>query len=55
MIRRMLAILHARNLEFVRDRASFGWNIMLPILLVVGMGLIFSGPPRPGRRAAAAG
>ena len=47
MIRRMLAILHARNLEFVRDRASFGWNIMLPILLVVGMGLIFSGPPRP--------
>jgi ABC-type multidrug transport system permease subunit len=47
MIRRMLAILHARNLEFIRDRASFGWNILLPVLLVVGLGLIFSGPPRP--------
>jgi ABC-type multidrug transport system permease subunit len=47
MIRRMLAVLHTRNLEFVRDRASFGWNIILPILLVAGLGLIFSGPPRP--------
>jgi ABC-type multidrug transport system permease subunit len=47
LIRRLHAIFHARNLEFVRDRASFGWNILLPILLVFGLGLVFSGPPRP--------
>lgn len=46
MIRRILAILHARNLEFLRDRSALGWNILLPVLLVVGLGLIFSGDGR---------
>jgi ABC-type multidrug transport system permease subunit len=47
MIRRILAVLHARNLEFVRDRSTFGWNIFLPVLLVFGLGFIFSGEGRP--------
>jgi ABC transporter DrrB family efflux protein len=47
MIRRFLAVLKARNLEFVRDRAALGWNIALPVLIVIGMWLIFSGGEKP--------
>lgn len=47
MIRRLLAVLHARNLEFVRDRSSLGWNLLLPVLLVLGLAIIFSGGQRP--------
>ena len=37
MTRRFLAVLKARNLEFLRDRAALGWNIVLPVLIVIGM------------------
>jgi ABC-2 type transport system permease protein len=47
MTRRLLAVLHARNLEFLRDRATLGWNVLLPVILVIAMGLIFGGPERP--------
>ena len=47
MIKRLLAVLHARNLEFVRDRSSMGWNLLLPVLLVLGMAIIFSKDDRP--------
>jgi ABC-type multidrug transport system permease subunit len=47
MSRRLLAVLHARNLEFLRDRATFGWNVLLPVILVIAMALIFGGPERP--------
>ena len=47
MIRRFLAILAARNLEFVRDRGSLGWNFVLPLLLVTGLAFVFSGEGRP--------
>jgi ABC-2 type transport system permease protein len=47
MIRRILALIHARNLEFVRDRSSFGWNLLMPLLLVFGMAFIFAGGERP--------
>lgn len=43
---RVLALTHARNTEFVRDRASLGWNLLLPVLLVAGLGVIFSGDGR---------
>jgi ABC-type multidrug transport system permease subunit len=33
----------ARNLEFFRDRASFGWNFLFPFLLVAGFGVLFGG------------
>lgn len=31
----------ARNHEFFRDRAAFGWNFAFPFLIIVGFGLIF--------------
>jgi ABC-type multidrug transport system permease subunit len=40
--RRFMAILHARNLEFVRDRSALGWSILLPVLLILGFAFIFS-------------
>jgi ABC-2 type transport system permease protein len=47
MMRRMLAVLHARNLEFLRDRATLAWNLLLPVALVIGLAIIFGGPERP--------
>lgn len=47
MIGRFLALLQARNMEFLRDRSSLGWNIAFPILLVFGLALIFSDGERP--------
>ena len=46
MWRRILAILHARNREFYRDRAGLGWNIIMPVVFVFGFALIFSGEPQ---------
>ena len=47
MIKRLLAILHARNLEFLRDRGTLLFTTLLPLLVVVGMGFVFGGPERP--------
>jgi ABC-2 type transport system permease protein len=47
VIRRLLAVLHARNLEFVRDRGTLMFTLVLPVALVVGMGFVFGGPERP--------
>lgn len=47
MIRRLLAVLHARNLEFLRDRGTLLFTILLPVMLVIGMGFVFGGPQRP--------
>lgn len=47
MTQRLLAVLHARNLEFLRDRATLGWNVLVPVVLVIAMALIFGGPERP--------
>jgi hypothetical protein len=47
MIRRLLAVFYARNLEFLRDRTTVIWNFLFPIALVVGMGLVFGGGARP--------
>ncbi len=45
-MKKFLAILHARNMEFIRDKSSLGWNVLFPLLLVVGFALIFSGEPK---------
>jgi len=45
-MKRFLAILHARNMEFIRDRSSLGWNILFPLLLVAGFAFVFSGEPK---------
>lgn len=42
-LKRFLAILSARNKEFLRDRSSVGWNIIMPILIVAGFALVFTG------------
>ena len=47
MMRRFLATLHARNMEFLRDRSSLGWNVIFPVVLVFALATIFSGDPRP--------
>ncbi len=46
MLKRILAIFRARNLEFVRDRSSMGWNIILPVVLMFGLSFIFGGADR---------
>lgn len=41
-MKRFLAILHARNLEFIRDRAALSWGIIFPMALMIGFALLFS-------------
>jgi ABC-type multidrug transport system permease subunit len=47
MIRRLLAVWHARNLEFVRDRSTMLFTLFMPVMLIVGMSFVFGGPERP--------
>lgn len=42
-LRRIWIMFRARNKEFFRDRAAFGWNFAFPFLIIVGFGVIFSG------------
>lgn len=46
MLKRILAIFQARNREFLRDRASLSWNIVLPVALMFGLSFIFGGGDR---------
>ena len=43
MLNRIIAILVARNKEFVRDRGTLAWNFILPIFLLVGFSFMFGG------------
>jgi ABC-2 type transport system permease protein len=47
VIRRLASVLHARNLEFLRDRGTLLFTLLLPVALVVGMSFVFGGPSRP--------
>ena len=40
---RLWIMLRARNREFFRDKAAFGWNFLFPFLIVAGFGIIFGG------------
>ena len=42
MLKRIFAIFRARNLEFVRDRGTMTWNLVLPVMLMLGLSFIFS-------------
>ena len=44
--KRLWAIFNARNREFFRDRAAFGWNFLFPFLIILGFGVIFKGDYR---------
>ena len=44
--KRMWSMIVARNREFFRDRAAFGWNFLFPFLLIGGFAIIFGGQER---------
>ncbi len=39
--RRFAAALTARNSEFLRDRTAIAWNIVLPVMIVIGFAFFF--------------
>ncbi|UUO22670.1 ABC transporter permease [Colwellia sp. M166] len=43
---RFFAVVKARNIEFFRDRSSLGWNLLFPILMLIGLSFVFSGDGR---------
>jgi ABC-2 type transport system permease protein len=47
MIRRLMSVWHARNLEFVRDRSTLLFTLVMPVMLIVGMSFVFGGQERP--------
>ncbi len=42
-MRKFAALMHARNMEFVRDRGNLFWNLLFPVFLVFGFSFAFSG------------
>ena len=42
-MKKFLAVLHARNMEFLRDRSALAWNLAMPFMLVIGLAFTFSG------------
>ncbi len=42
-MRKFAAIMHARNMEFLRDRGTLFWNLVFPLFLVFGFAFAFSG------------
>lgn len=42
-ISHITAMIHARNMEFLRDRGTFFWNLIFPFFLVFGFAFAFSG------------
>jgi len=38
---RIWAMFVARNYEFFRDKAAFGWNFAFPFLIIIGFGIMF--------------
>ena len=50
MMKRLVAVWHARNLEFLRDRSTLIFSIVLPLALIVGMSFVLGGEGRPPNR-----
>ncbi len=42
-LKRFIAVVKARNIEFFRDKSSLGWSLAFPILILVAMSFVFSG------------
>lgn len=42
-MKRLIAMFMARNREFYRDKAAFGWNFLFPFLLIAGFAILFGG------------
>ncbi|WP_028111137.1 ABC transporter permease [Ferrimonas futtsuensis] len=43
----LLALIHARNLEFCRDRSALGWSLVFPLVLIIALALVFDDDQRP--------
>ena len=43
VLRRIYAIFKGRNREFIRDRSSLAWNLLLPVALIFGLSYAFDG------------
>jgi len=43
IFRQFAAMFKARTMEFVRDRGTFFWNLLMPVFLVFGLAFAFSG------------
>ena len=41
-LKRFFALLSARNKEFLRDKSSTSWNIIMPVLIVAGFAVTFT-------------
>lgn len=41
-VQQFYAVFSARNREFIRDRSSWAWNFIFPVMLVVGLTFAFS-------------
>jgi ABC-type multidrug transport system permease subunit len=41
-LKRFLSLLNARNKEFLRDRSSTSWNILMPVFIVAGFAVTFT-------------
>lgn len=41
--KRFYALFLTRNKEFIRDRSSLSWNVLMPVLIVAGFSFAFSG------------
>ena len=39
---RFFAVFHARNKEFIRDRASLAWNLVFPLLIMIAVAVMVS-------------
>lgn len=44
--KRLRTMIIARNREFFRDRAAFGWNFIFPFLIIAGFSIIFGDESR---------
>jgi ABC-2 type transport system permease protein len=42
MLNRIWTLFKARNIEFLRDRSAFAWNILFPVFVIVGFSVLFS-------------
>jgi ABC-type multidrug transport system permease subunit len=43
VMKQFSAMVYARTMEFVRDRGTFFWNLLFPVVLVFGFAFAFSG------------
>ncbi|QIZ76289.1 ABC transporter permease [Ferrimonas lipolytica] len=43
----LFALIHSRNLEFVRDRSALGWSLAFPLILVIALALVFDDNDKP--------